>query len=121
MVTISQIITSGFLLCVSVSNPLHAAEINSNECAEIKGGKRDLDKCEEDRRLGTETVKGQLLHVEEGKYVVQQFYGKEVQLNTDARTQVTGTIGLGDSIEAMVRNVNDEKLVLFIQQLKKTR
>src|SRR5678809_387392 len=36
MVTILKIISSGFLLCVSLSNPIHAAEMNRNECAEIK-------------------------------------------------------------------------------------
>ena len=119
MATISKILSSSFLFCLSLSDPLEAVEkISPNDCAEIKGGKRDLDRCEEDRRRGTETVKGQLLQIEEGQYVVQQFYGKEVRLSIDASSQVTGALGLGDSIEANVRIVNNEKLVLFIQQLK---
>jgi hypothetical protein len=51
--------------------------------------------------------------------VVQRFYGKEMQLNTDASTQVMGAIDLGDSIEAKVTEENDKKHVLSIRQLEK--
>ena len=56
--------------------------------------RRSSAKCEEDKKLGIDTVKGEVLHIEKNTYVVQRFYGKEMQLNTDASTQVTGPIGL---------------------------
>jgi hypothetical protein len=109
----------GVLLCLSLSGTTQAAEkINPIECSEMKGGHRDLVKCEEDRRQGIETVKGEVLHIEESKYVVQRFYGKEMQLNTDASTQVMGTIDLGDSIEAKVIEENDTKHVLSIRPIE---
>jgi len=111
--------SSGFVLCLSLCDATQAAEkIHPNECAEMKGGYRDLERCEEDRRQGIDTVKGEVLQIEEGKYVVQRFYGKEVRLCADASTRVTGTIGLGDSIEAIVSGENDQKLLLSIRQIK---
>lgn len=89
--------------------------IRPNECSEVKGGHRDLVKCEEDKKLGVDTVTGEVLHIEKSTYVVQRFYGKEMQLNTDASTQVTGPIGLGDSIEAKVLEANAMKHVLSIR------
>lgn len=92
--------------------------IRPNECSQLKGGHRDLAKCEEDKTLGIDTVKGEVLHIEKSTYVVQRFYGKEMQLNTDASTQVTGPIGLGDSVEAKVLEENAMKHVLSIRLIK---
>jgi len=92
--------------------------IRPNECSELKGGHRDLAKCEEDKKLGIDTVKGEVLHIEKSTYVVQRFYGKEMQLDTDASTKVTGPIGLGDSIEAKVLEENAMKHVLSIRLIK---
>jgi hypothetical protein len=112
-------VSSGAVLCVSLSQAVQAAEkIQPSDCGEMKSGGRDLVKCEEHRRQGIDIVKGQVLQIEEGKYVVQRFYGKEVHLNVTARTQVTGSIGLGDSIEALVSEEKDQKYVLSIHQMK---
>ena len=92
--------------------------IRPNECSELKGGHRDLAKCEEDKNLGIDTVKGEVLHIEKSTYVVQRFYGKEMQLDTDASTKVTGPIGLGDSIEAKVLEGNAMKHVLSIRLIE---
>jgi hypothetical protein len=56
--------------------------------------------------------------MEGNNYVVQKFYGKEVWLISDAASQVTGSIVLGDSIEAKVREVDNQKHVLSIHQIK---
>ena len=56
-----------------------------------------------------------MLHIEKSTYVVQRFYGEEMQLNTDASTQVTGPISLGTSIEAKVLEENAMKHVLSIR------
>ena len=92
--------------------------IRPNECSALTGGHLDLAKCEEDKKLGIDTVKGEVLHIEKSTYVVQRFYGEEMQLNTDASTQVTGPIGLGDSIEAKVLEENAMKHVLSIRLIE---
>jgi hypothetical protein len=111
--------SSGVVLCASLSGTPQAKEtINPKECSELKGGHRDLVQCEEDRKQGIDTVKGEVLRIGKRQYVVQRFYGKTMQLNTDASTQVTGTIGLGDSIEAKVIEENETKHVLSIRRIK---
>jgi hypothetical protein len=112
-------ISGGVVLCLSVSDAPQAAEkINPNDCAEMKAGHRDVIKCEKDRRQGIDTVKGEVLDIEEGTYVVQRFYGKEVQLRTDPGTEVAGTISLGDSIEAIVTEEKDERHLRSIRKIR---
>jgi len=107
-----------FLVALTITlggNTQATDTIRPNECSKLKGGHRDLAKCEEDKKLGIDTIKGEVLHIEKSIYVVQRFYGKEMQLNTDASTQVAGRIRLGDSIEAKVREENAMNHVLSIR------
>jgi hypothetical protein len=123
MISIPKIVggmSSGFVLCLGLTDTTQATEhIKSNECSEMKAGQRDRVKCEEDRKQGIATVKGEVVHIEQSKYVVQRFYGKEIQLDADASTEVTKPIDLGDSIEAKVLDEPDRKHVLSIRQLGK--
>lgn len=113
-------VASRVVLCLSLSDTTQAAgKISPNECAEMTAGQRDLVKCEVARRQGIDIVKGEVLEIEERKYVVGRFYGKEVQLYCDADTQVTGAISPGDSIEAIMSDENDEKRLLSIRQMIK--
>ena len=110
-----------FLLALMTTLGCHTQatdNIRPNECSALKGGHRDLAKCEEDKKLGIDTVKGEVLHIEKSTYVVQRFYGEEMQLNTDASTQVTGPISLGTSIEAKVLEENAMKHVLSIRLIE---
>ena len=107
-----------FLVALMTTLGCNTDNIRPNECSELKGGHRDLAKCEEDKKLGIDTVKGEVLHIEKNTYVVQRFYGKEMQLNTDASTQVTGPIGLGASIEAKLLEENAMKHVLAIRLIE---
>ena len=110
---------SGVVLCLSLSDTIQATEkIKASECAHIKNGSRDFDKCEEVRRQGIDTIKGEVLDIEGDHYVIQQFYGKEVRLHLNATTQKTGSIDLGDSIEAIVKGANNQKEVLSIRSTK---
>ena len=123
MISIPKIVgvmSRGLMLCVSLSGTAQAAEkIHPHGCFEMKGGQRDLVQCEEDRRYGIDIVKGDVLDIDTSKYVVQRFYGKEMQLIADASTQVTGTIDLGDTVEARVIDENNKKYVLSIRPLEK--
>jgi hypothetical protein len=63
-------------------------------------------------------IKGEVFGIEGHDYVVQQFFGKEVRLMTDGASRVIGSIALGDSIEAKVREVDNRKHVLSIHPIK---
>jgi hypothetical protein len=116
--SIQKIVTamsSGFLLCLSLSQLTQAA---SDPCIDRKAGQSSIVQCDMERRQGIDTVKGELLGIEGDNYVVQQFYGKEVRLHIDATTQKTGSILLGDSIEAKVKGPKNQREVLSIRPAK---
>jgi hypothetical protein len=108
-------VSGGFVLCLSLSNLTHAA---SDPCVDKHASPSSLATCGEEKRRGIETIKGEVLRMEGNNYMVQKFYGKEVWLFSDAASQVTGSIVLGDSIEAKVREVDHQKHVLSIHQIK---
>jgi hypothetical protein len=118
MVTLPKIIlgaSSGLVLCLSLYTVTQAA---SDPCVDKKASPSSIAKCGNEKRQGIETIKGEVLGMEGNNYVVQKFYGKEVWLISDEISQVTGVIGLGDSIEAKVRDVGNQKRVLSIRQTK---
>jgi hypothetical protein len=81
-------------------------------------GNRSRVRCREEKRQGIETINGEVLHIDGDNYMVQKFYGKAVWLVSDAASQVTGRIVLGDSIEAKVREVHNHKRILSIHQIQ---
>ena len=108
-------VSSGFVLCLSLSTTTHAA---ADPCLDKQGSQPSIEKCGEEKRSGIKTIKGEVLVLQGGNYMVQQFYGKEVWLISDATSQVTGRIVPGDSIEAKVREVDNQKRVLPIHPIK---
>jgi hypothetical protein len=118
MITCSKIVgsmSSGLVLCLSLSGGTQAA---SDPCVNKKAGQSSIVQCGEEKRQGIDTIKGEVLRMEGNNYVVQQFYGKEVRLITNAASLVAGIIALGDSIEAKVRDRDDQKHVLSIRQIQ---
>jgi len=105
--------SSGFVFCLSLSNMTDAAA----PCVDKKIGPSSIV-CGAERRNGIDTIKGEVLGIEGPDYVVRQFYGKEVRLMTDESSHVTGRIEPGDSIEANVREVDNQKRVLSISPIK---
>ena len=108
-------VSSGFVLCLSLSSITQAA---ADPCLDKQASPSSLARCGEEKRLGIETIKGEVLHIEGDNYMVQKFYGKVVWLVSDAASQITGRILLGDTIEAKVREVDNQKRVLSIHQIK---
>lgn len=96
--------TCSVVLCLSLSNATQAVESMEPEpCADRKGGQSDLVKCNEDTRLGIDTIKGELSRVERDTYFIKQYDGKESSLHIDQTTQKTGDFQQGDRIEAKVK------------------
>lgn len=52
------------------------------------------------------SLKGEVLRIESGNYLVRGNDGKEVRLHTDHSTQMAGDINQGDRIEANVNELN---------------
>jgi hypothetical protein len=108
-------VSSGFVLCLSLSSVTQAA---SDPCLDKQRSQSSIAKCGEEKRQGIETIKGEVVGIEGNNYVVQKFYGKEVWLTSNATSKVMGTIVPGDHIEAKVRDVDNQKHVLTIHHIK---
>lgn len=121
MVSIPKIVgimACGFLLCLGLSNVAQAAEkpqpaerMKADPSADRKGSLPDVVKPSEDTLQGINTITGDVLRIEGENFIVQRSDGKEVQLHTDATTQMPVMIGKGDRIKA---KVNAERHALAI-------
>ncbi len=120
MVSIPKIvgvISFSVVLGLSLSNATQAG-MKHDPCADRKGGQPNLVMCNEEMRQGIETVKGEVLRIEGGNYLIERFDGKEMQLHVDQNTKMSGHIGRGDRIEAKVRDVDYQTHVLSVRQLE---
>ena len=117
MAAISKLINVmlGVVLGLTLSNGAIAAVSGGSDCAEGKGGRPDLLKCDQEIRQGVETVRGDVLRVEYDNLIIQRSDGHEVHLQFDENTEMTGYIGPGEHIEA---KVNEQKHVLSVRQLQ---
>ena len=68
---------------------------------------------------GVYTIKGKVLRTDGDTYLIQRNDGKEMSLRVDSATEMSEPIGRGDRIEAKVREVNEETLVLSLRQVEK--
>jgi hypothetical protein len=83
----------------------------------IAGLPAHLVKSNERKTKGVQTIRGEVLRVDHENYFVKQYDGKEVRLHIDEMTQMTGSIGQGERIEA---KVNDQNHALSIREAHKT-
>ena len=100
MVSIPKVVgvlSCGFLLCLGLSTAAHAGQVDEDGASRLERAK---------------TIKGELLRVEYGEYVVKGKDGKEVRFTTDKMTQMMGQLKKGDRIEA---KVNDQNHALSIR------
>jgi hypothetical protein len=99
------VLSCGFLLSVGLSVWAQAQDMKTDQ-SEGRGEQVDQKRVH--------YVRGSVVRVEYGGYVVKQKDGTEVILTTDNRTQIMGQIKKGDRIEA---KVNDKNHALLISPL----
>ena len=88
MVSISKVgslLSCGVLLCLGLSQAAHAAD---------EGGVSRLEQAK--------VVKGVLVNVDYGDYIIKEKDGKEVRVHIDKKTQIMGQVKKGDRVEAKV-------------------
>ena len=76
-----------------------------------------LVKSDEGQTKGVQAIRGEVLRVDHENCFVKQSDGKEVRLHIDEMTQMTGSIGQGERIEA---KVNDQNHALSIREAHKS-
>ena len=82
----------------------------------VTGVPAHLVKSDEGQTKGVQTIRGEVLRVDHENYFVKQSDGKEVRLHIDEMTQMTGSVGQGERIEA---KVNDQNHALSIREAQK--
>jgi len=85
---IVSVLSCGVLLCLGLFQAAHAA-----------------DKEEGASRLEqAKVIKGDLVNIDYGDYIVKDKDGNEVRVHTDRKTQMMGQLKKGDRVEVKVDN-----------------
>ena len=88
------VLSCGVLLCFGLYNAAHAVE---------EEGASRLEQAT--------VIKGDLVSIDYGDYVIKEKDGKEVRVHIDKKTQVMGQIKKGDRVEAKV-DAKDNALLI---------
>jgi hypothetical protein len=89
-----SVLSCGVLLCLGLSQAAHAAdEVGASRLEQAK------------------VIKGDLVSIDYGDYIIKEKDGKEVRVHIDKKTQVTGQIKKGDRVEAKV-DAKDSALLI---------
>jgi len=92
MVSIPKVVSllsCGVLLCLGLSQAAHAA--NEEGASRLEQAK---------------VIKGVLVNVDYGDYIIKEQDGKEVRVHIDKKTQIMGQLKKGDRVEAKVDDKN---------------
>jgi hypothetical protein len=85
-----SVLSCGVLLCFGLSHAAYAAdEVGASRLQQAK------------------VIKGDLVHVDYGDYLIKEKDGKEVRVHTDKKTQIMGQVKKGDRVEAKVDDQNN--------------
>ena len=118
MSTTVAVMSCALLLCIGST----ASAADAMKAGQSVSGQAGLTvyriKSEEGKQKGVHTIRGEVLRIEQENYFVKQYDGKEVQLQIDEMTQMTGNIGQGEQIEA---NVNEQNHALSIRSAHAAR
>jgi hypothetical protein len=98
MLAIPKVVTvlaCGVLLCLGLSQAAHAVD-------EEEGAKRLAE---------AKVIKGELVRIDYGDYIVKESDGKEVRVHATKKTQIMGQLSKGDRIEAKVDEQNNAFLM----------
>jgi hypothetical protein len=114
------IIISCSVLSLSLDNAIQAGDkMRPDPCPGSKGGQPNLLRCPETLPATETTINGEVLRLEGDTYLLQNPNGKEVRLQVDPKTQVTGVINRGDFIEAKMEEVDGQQVLQSIREIKK--
>jgi hypothetical protein len=119
--TTIAVMSCGLLLCSSYGASA-ADEMKAGQFVSRKSGLTvERIKSEEGKQKGFQTIRGEVLRIEHENYFVKQYDGREVQLQIDEMTQMTGNIGQGEQIEAKVDNQNHAMAIRSAQVTRDRR
>jgi len=97
MVSIPKVVgvlSCGVLLCLGLFQAAHAAdEVGASRLEQAR------------------VIKGDLVNIDYGDYIVKDKDGKEVRVHTDRKTQIMGQLKKGDRVEVKLDNHDNALLI----------
>ncbi|HEX4967644.1 MAG TPA: hypothetical protein VFV44_03920 [Nitrospiraceae bacterium] len=85
-----SVLSSALLLCLGLSQTANALD--------GEGAKRLAE---------AKVIKGELVRIDYGDYIVKEQDGKEVRVHMEKRTQIMGQLSKGDRVEVKVDDKNN--------------
>ena len=110
------------LVCVWMLAGCQSTNLGTSAADKVKGSPcevphgQNATRAEQVDKQGTHLISGEVMRVEDTKYVVREQGGKEMTIKTDQKT-VQPVIDQGDRISA---NVDDQNNALWIRSNKMT-
>ena len=93
IIKVVSVLSCGVLLCLGLSQ------------AAAYAGQADEEGA---RRLAqAKVIKGDLVRIDYGDYIVKEQDGKEVRVHMDKKTQIMGQLSKGDRVEVKVDDKNN--------------
>jgi hypothetical protein len=111
------VVACSAVLGLSLANAAQA-RMSTGPCPDRISGQPSLLVCDQDKQRGIDTIKGEVLRVTGGTFVIEQFNGREVRLHPDTNFRMTETFNRGDWIEAKVKDENDQRHILSLHHIK---
>lgn len=111
------VISCGFVLCMGLPETTLAItnlteELKQQKADEMADSLPEALNQEDVTPEGVSTVRGEVLRIKRGNYLIRKYNGDLVRLRLDENTRITGPVRRGDEIEA---KVNDEGHVLLLR------
>jgi cold shock CspA family protein len=97
IIKVVSILSCGVLLCLGLSQAAHAIEGEG-----------------ENRLAQAKVIKGDLVRIDYGDYIVKEKDGQEVHVHMTKKTQIMGQLAKGDRVEV---KVDDQNNALSIRSL----
>ena len=91
-----SVLSCGVLLCLGLSQAAHASQADEEGASRLAQAK---------------VIKGDLVRVDYGDYIIKEEDGQEVRVHLTNKTQVMGQVRKGDRIEVKVDAKNNALLI----------
>ena len=91
-----SVLSCGVLLCLGLSQAAHAGQADEEGASRLAQAK---------------VIKGDLVRVDYGDYIIKEKDGQEVRVHMTNKTQVMGQVRKGDRIEVKVDAKNNALLI----------
>jgi hypothetical protein len=91
-IKVVSVLSCGMLLCLGLSQAAHAGKVEEEGASRLAQAK---------------VIRGDLVRIDYGDYLIKEKDGQEVRLHISNKTQIMGQLKKGDRVEAKVDEQNN--------------